>query len=95
MQADNTSVKSISDSDIYVIDENNKTIRRSSSVPQPTVFLATNVNNRKQYNICNIILYVLLGCSIFLAIVLLIICILSWLDRDANATTTTPIPERK
>ena len=91
MQADNIS-------DIYNIetDENGKSLRtRSSSVPKPTIFLASNINNRKQYNICNIILYVILGCAIFLALILLIICILSWLNREANATTTTPIPERE
>ena len=61
----------------------------------PKVFLASNVNNGKVSNICNIILYVLLFIAVVIAIVLLIICIMSWSNRGENEVTTTPIPLRK
>ena len=69
--------------------------KRSSSIPLPKVFLASNVNSGKVSNICNIILYVLLFIAVVVAIILLIICIMSWSNRGENEVTTTPIPQRK
>ena len=69
--------------------------KRSSSIPLPKVFLASNVNNGKVSNICNIILYVLLFIAVVVLVILLIICIMSWSNRNENEVTTTPIPQRK
>ena len=81
--------------DIVIAEDENTKTKRSSSIPLPKVFLASNVNNRKVYNVCNIVLYVLLFCAAFLAVILLILCIMSWSNRDEIEVTTTPIPERK
>ncbi len=81
--------------DIVIPDDDFTKTKKSSSIPLPKVFLASNVNNRKVYNVCNIVLYVLLFCAGFLAVILLILCIMSWSNRDEIEVTTTPMPERK
>ncbi len=69
--------------------------RRSSSIPEPRVFLAQNVNNNKVTNICNVVMYVLCGIIIFVIILLFILTIMAWSDRDTNQRTTTQAPIRK
>lgn len=67
---------------------------RSASLPGPRVFLASNVNNNKVVNACNVVLYVLLFLAVFGLILLVIICGLAWSSRNENQQTTTMKPKR-
>ena len=70
-------------------------LHRTESVPEPTVFLASNVNKSRFPSICNTIMYVLLFLAVILVICLFIMMIIAWAFRPDNEVTTKPPFERK
>ena len=81
--------------DIEVEDRGLYRAERSASVPEPRVFLASNVNNNKVANICNRILWVILFLIILVGVLLLILVIMAWSSRETNQVTTTRAPQRE
>ena len=89
-------VKMRKESVFSIIDvKDEKSPARTGSLPEPTVFLALNVNRSRFPSICNTILYVLLFLTVIGVICLFIMMIIAWAFRDDTEITTKPPFERK
>ena len=70
--------------------ENLPTPERTGSIPEPTVFLASNVNKSRFPSICNILIYIVLFVVVVVASVLLVFTIMAAIENAQNEITTKP-----
>lgn len=83
------------DSTISIIAKDERVPQRTDSIPEPTVFLASNVNKSRFPSICNAIMYVVLFFAVIGVICLFIMMIIAWAFRPDTEVTTKPPFERK